>query len=147
MCIVCAAFLTDRDTAKAAPKELEILPTDVTTASDGCILVGIEGEYAAQVKDALDRVNEIRKEACQEGVPDPSSPNRKLKPADYVPIQWSSSLEYIARIRAAEAAQFVFLWKRLTALPAMGKCWHGIQVRMEAWLEGSTSGIAKKKTG
>lgn len=104
LCIVCAAFLADRDTAKAAPKELEILPTDVTTASDGCILVGIEGEYAAQVKDALDRVNEIRKEACQEGVPDPSSPNRKLKPADYVPIQWSSSLEYIARIRAAEAA-------------------------------------------
>ena len=26
-----------------------------------------------------------------------------LKPSDYVPIKWSSDLEYIARIRAAES--------------------------------------------
>lgn len=104
LCMLFAAFLADRDIATAAQKELEVLPTDVSTASEGCTFVGIEGEYVAQVKDALNRVNEIRKEACQEGVPDPSDPDRKLKAADYVPIQWSSSLEYIARIRAAEAA-------------------------------------------
>lgn len=103
LCMLCAAFLADRGIAKAAQKELEVLPTDVSAASEGCTLVGIEGKYAAQVEDALDRINEIRKEACREGVPDPSDPDRKLKAADYVPIQWSSGLEYIARIRAAEA--------------------------------------------
>lgn len=103
LCMIGVLFLADRDSAKAAQKDLKILPTDVSTASDGCVLVGIEGKYAAQVQDALDRVNEIRKEACREGVPDPADPDKKLTSADYVPIQWSASLEYIARIRAAEA--------------------------------------------
>jgi len=89
--------------AQAAEKRPQILPADVSEASAGCILVGIEGSYGTQVQAALDRVNEIRYEACTEGVPDPSNPDRRLTAADYVPIQWSSSLEYIARIRAAEA--------------------------------------------
>ena len=87
LCMLFAAFLADRDIATAAQKEPEVLPTDVSTASEGCTFVGIEGKYVAQVKDALNRVNEIRKEACQEGVPDPSDPDRKLKAADYVPIR------------------------------------------------------------
>ncbi len=103
LCMACVLCLTDIAIAKAGQKEVGVLPTDTHTASDGCVFVGIEGKYAAQVQDALDRVNEIRKEACQEGVPDPSGPDRELKASDYVPIQWSSSLEYIARIRAAEA--------------------------------------------
>ncbi len=106
LAVLCMAFvlcLPDSGIVKAGKKELDILPTDVSTASDGCVFVGIEGKYAAQVQDALDRVNKIRKEACREGVPDPSDPDRKLKASDYVPIKWSSSLEYIARIRAAEA--------------------------------------------
>ncbi len=101
--MVCALFLTDRDIAKAVQKEPEIFPADVSAASDGCILIGIEGTYAAQVQEALDRVNDIRKEACQQGVPNPANPSRKLTLDDYVPIQWSSGLEYIAQIRAAEA--------------------------------------------
>lgn len=104
LCMICVIFLADRDIAKATQKELEILPADVTVPSDGCVFVGIEGKYAAQVQDALDRVNEIRREACREGVPNPENPKRKLTESDYVPIQWSSGLEYIARIRAAEAA-------------------------------------------
>lgn len=100
-CVLCMA---GRGTIKAAEKEPEVLPTDVSKASDGCVFVGIEGKYAAQIQEALDRVNEIRMEACREGVPDPRNPKRKLTQADYVPIQWSSGLEYIARIRAAEAA-------------------------------------------
>ena len=104
LCMVYVLCLSDRDIAKAAQKELEILPADVSTASDGCVLAGIEGTYAAQIQDALDRVNEIRREACQEGVPRPSNPDSRLTADDYVPIQWSSGLEYIARIRAAEAA-------------------------------------------
>lgn len=104
LCMLCVVFLADRDIAKAAPKELEVLPADVSKPSDGCVFVGIEGKYTAQIQDALDRVNEIRKEACREGVPNPKNPQKKLTESDYVPIQWSSGLEYIARIRAAEAS-------------------------------------------
>lgn len=82
------------------------LPTDKTTASEGCTLVGVEGEYITQAKEALRRINEIRKEACEEGVwkpVDDKAPTERLKPSDYKEIKWSSDLEYIARIRAAEA--------------------------------------------
>ena len=81
-----------------------ILSTDVTTASDGCALLGVKGSYITDMQAALDRVNAIRKEACEEGVPDPRNSSRKLTSSDYVPIKWSSDLEYIARIRAAEAS-------------------------------------------
>lgn len=81
-----------------------LLPTDVTTARDGCVLVGVKGSYITEVQAVLARVNAIRKEACEEGVPDPRNAKRKLTPSDYVPIRWSSDLEYIARIRAAEAS-------------------------------------------
>ena len=79
------------------------LPTDKTTAGEGCTLVGVEGEYITQAKEALKRINEIRYEACKEGVQDPRNTSRNLTENDYVPIKWSSDLEYIARIRAAEA--------------------------------------------
>lgn len=82
-----------------------ILQTDVTSASDNCTFLGIEGEYVVQIQDALDRINEIRKEACKEGVLNPSDPSTKLTMDDYVEIKWSSDLEYIARIRAAESSQ------------------------------------------
>lgn len=81
-----------------------LLPTDVTTARDGCVLVGVKGSYITDVQAVLARVNAIRKEACEEGVPDPRNAKRKLTPSDYVPIRWLSDLEYIARIRAAEAS-------------------------------------------
>lgn len=105
--IVCCICLTGIYTAHAAEKQSQILPTDVSKASSDCMLVGIEGCFVTEVQAALDRVNEIRMEACTEGVPDPSNPGRKLTVSDYVPIQWSSSLEYIARIRAAEAIVLV----------------------------------------
>ncbi len=79
------------------------LPTDKTTAGEGCTLVGVEGEYITQAKEALKRINEIRYEACKEGVQDPRNTSRNLTENDYVPIKWSSDLEYIVRIRAAEA--------------------------------------------
>ena len=85
----------------------DVLPTDKTTAGEGCTLVGLEGKYIADAQKALDRINEIRYEACEEGVwkqdiyGNPTT--EKLTLADYKPIKWSSDLEYIARIRAAEA--------------------------------------------
>ena len=85
-------------------KSYEIIPTDVTSAREGCVLLGVKGTYLADQQNILNKINEIRKEACEEGVPDPRNSSRKLIPADYVPIKWSSDLEYIARIRAAESS-------------------------------------------
>lgn len=80
-----------------------VLKTDVSTASAGCTLVGVEGSYKTDAAAALKRINEIRQEACKEGVPNPSDPLKALQGSDYVPLKWSADLEQIARIRAAEA--------------------------------------------
>lgn len=72
------------------------------TPSEGCVFIGISGRYITDTKAAIDRINEIRREACEEGVISPST-NQPLTLADYVPIQWSSDMEKIARIRASEA--------------------------------------------
>lgn len=97
-----------------------IFQTDVTSPRANCFLAGIEGSYIADIQNALDRINEIRKEACKEGVWDPRNSSRKLTLSDYVPIKWSSDLEYIARIRAAESSIY-FEHERLT-----GASWSGI---------------------
>ena len=76
----------------------------VSTPSEGCSLVAVEGAYNTDSQAVLDRINEIRYEACQEGVQDPRNPSSALTPDDYVPLEWSSSLEYVARVRAAEAS-------------------------------------------
>ncbi len=81
-----------------------ILPEEVKEPSAGCMLVGVRGEYIGETEKALARINEIRKEACEEGVPNPKNPSVKLTMADYEPIKWSAELEEIARIRAAEAS-------------------------------------------
>ena len=80
---------------------MTIIPTDVTEASEGCILAAVPGEYVSDPDSAIKRINEIRLEACKEGVINPDT-GKKLTMADYVPIKWSKDLEYIARIRAAE---------------------------------------------
>ena len=65
-----------------------------THASDGLQVVGIKGTFVAPDKQAIvDRINEIRKEAYNEGLVD-----------RYVPVKWSTSLEKASRIRAAEAS-------------------------------------------
>lgn len=81
-----------------------ILPTDVTTAAAGNEMIGLEGSYATDVQAAIDLVNKYRLEACTKGYPDPRNKSRALTKSDYVPVKWSSDLEYIARIRAAEAS-------------------------------------------
>lgn len=83
-----------------------ILQTDVTTAKTGRMFLGIKGSYITDMQNALNRINAIRKEACDEGIKDPRNESRNLTSSDYVPIKWSSDLEYIARIRAAEASVY-----------------------------------------
>lgn len=77
--------------------------TQTPEPSDGCVFIGVEGGYATDVGAVLYRLNEIRREACEEGVPDPRNPEKPLSVSDYVPIRWSADLEEAARIRAAEA--------------------------------------------
>lgn len=80
---------------------------DVTKARTGKTLVGVSGTYeCVDAKTILTRVNKIRKEACQNGYPNPDNPSQKLKNSDYKPMQWSSSLELIAQLRAAEATVY-----------------------------------------
>lgn len=68
-----------------------LLPADVENPSSGCTLLGVKGEYITEIPQALKRINEIRKEACQEGVQNPNT-GAPLKPSDYIPIKWSSDL-------------------------------------------------------
>ena len=51
-------------------------------------------------------MNQYRREACNNGYPNPVD-GKKLTPSDYVPMQWSAGLEYLARIRAAESSQTI----------------------------------------
>ncbi len=83
--------------------DYEVLETDVSTPSSGCVMLGVYGSYHSDAQAALDRINEIRHEACYDGkTPDPRNSSRMLSPTDYVPMKWSTSLEKIARIRAVE---------------------------------------------
>ena len=42
-------------------------------------MLGIYGSYYSQAQEALDKLNEIRKEACEAGnIPDPRDPSRML---------------------------------------------------------------------
>lgn len=63
----------------------------------------VHGSYYVDIQDALDRINEIRYEACSEGVENPSKPGKALTMSDYHPLVWSADLENTARLRAAEA--------------------------------------------
>ena len=53
-------------------------------------------------RSLLDRLNEIREEACREGVQNPID-GEPLRPKDYVPLEWSRELEKIAALRAVES--------------------------------------------
>ncbi len=80
----------------------DVVSTDVSTAASGNVLLGLEGKYVTDIDAAIELVNGYRQEACREGVINPST-GSPLTLEDYVPIQWSGDLEYIARIRAAES--------------------------------------------
>ncbi len=82
---------------------LQKFDTDVSTASDGCMMMGLPGEYIGDQRAFLDRINAIRREACEQNIINPET-GMPLTDADYVPLKWSHELEEIARIRAAETS-------------------------------------------
>ena len=83
--------------------------TNVETARTGNFFVEVEGTFSTVEKQKiLDRLNEIRLEACRNGYPnynhmtgepDPSNP---LTMDDYHELTWSNTMETLARIRAVE---------------------------------------------
>ena len=79
----------------------KILPSDYENPSKSCTFLGLYGNFFTDKERALERINKIRKEACNEGVKDPET-KKKFKASDYRPLKWSTELEFIARIRAAE---------------------------------------------
>jgi hypothetical protein len=98
------AVFNQADVIYAKADSVTILDSDSTEASDGCVFLGAYGTYYTDAQAALDRINEIRYEACVEGVPNPNNTSESLTLDDYVPLKWSSTLEKIARIRASEAS-------------------------------------------
>jgi len=78
--------------------------------AEGFIYVESTGSFSEDtVQDILDRVNEIRYEACLEGLPAPSFSSteptgRTLTLDDYKPVKWSESLQWQAQVRAAETS-------------------------------------------
>lgn len=79
------------------------LPTVDITPSASNVVMGFSGSYYTESADKiLKRLNEIRLEACKEGVINPDT-GQPLTMGNYVPLKWSSDLEAIARLRAAEA--------------------------------------------
>lgn len=71
----------------------EINPFSDFRTSTGLKIVGIKGTFLTPEKQAIvDRINEIRKEAYNEGLV-----------SYYVPVKWSTSLEQASLRRAAEA--------------------------------------------
>ena len=72
------------------------------TGSD-IVMIRVEGQPEEIERDALlERINAIRREACEEGIDNPVN-GIPLTAADYVPLQWSYELEEIAMLRAAES--------------------------------------------
>lgn len=94
-----------------ASDEYPVREGDFDTPGSGDVLMGIEGTFVPVDEAAktalLQRVNEIRKEACDEGIPSPGDRNVALRSSDYVPIKWSGLIELVAAMRAAEASVYI----------------------------------------
>ena len=93
--------------ASAYDSKTNLLKQYEQTKDQGIVNVGISGSYINDINNAINRVNAIRKEACDQGVWDPRNSSKKLTSKDYVPIQWSHELEEVARLRAAEASMTI----------------------------------------
>ncbi len=88
----------------SAGSEMKMTPLTAGDFNTSVVSVGVKGHYYANIQEALDRINAIRWEACQEGIRNPADPTRSLTVNDYRPVRWSSALEKEARQRAAEAS-------------------------------------------
>lgn len=65
--------------------EAATIPADVTKPSANCVFIAMKGKYVSEASAAVKRINQIRYEACKQGV---KIDGRKLTLDDYVPIKW-----------------------------------------------------------
>ena len=89
--------------------EVTVLETDQSEPREGNVFVEVEGKFTSQdIAKAVERINEIREEACGEGLayPNPNnkeqSSTKKLSETDYHALTWSQGMEIWANVRAAE---------------------------------------------
>ena len=97
---------TEQGTGTAAEAEAQQgAGTEAATdTEEPLLMIRVEGRFEEPDRDALiDRLNEIRREACEEGVSNPETGD-PLTEDDYVPMEWSAELEKTAAIRAVEAS-------------------------------------------
>lgn len=100
------AALPQRSTTNVLAATETILNSDHESAREDCVILGIRGrQKATDASSVLERINQMRYEACQEGVINPET-GQKLTSSDYVQLQWSSDMAEIAKYRAAEASIF-----------------------------------------
>lgn len=103
-----AAMLNIIEAAERTEKEAADLTRGKTSGkryetADDLVEVRVEGSLEEiDRRSILERLNEIREEACREGVQNPID-GEPLRPEDYVPLEWSCELEKIAALRAVES--------------------------------------------
>ena len=90
------------------------IESDVSEPTEGNVFLEVPGTYSSQDIDAaIAYVNQLRYEACEEGLAYPDQGNnapsttKKLTLSDYKPIKWSNGLERIAIIRVGEYSLMV----------------------------------------
>ena len=89
-------FLAPGARTMAAQTGTEQQPGDFVT-------IRVDAQQEELDREALlDRINAIRREACEEGIDNPVN-GTSLTMEDFVPLQWSADLEKIAALRAAES--------------------------------------------
>ena len=106
--LVCSNFFWASSWTVRA-EEIPVRDNVVNTATSDTIIIGVEGvNKTSDMKTLLDKVNKVRKEACEAGnVPDPRNTSRMLTSSDYVEIKIGKNCNEAATIRAAEAAIYL----------------------------------------
>ena len=103
-----SGFVVPQVTTEAA--ELPVRETTTTTVGENKIIIGVEGmDYTSAQEEILKRINEERKEACDNGYIDPrdTTRKRKLQPSDYVEMKLGAACLEAAKTRAAEGALYL----------------------------------------
>lgn len=140
--VICVAMLLSLIPFDSKSVQAATVPADVSKPSTGCVFVAMEGEYVSGASAAVKRINQIRYEACKQGV---KINGKKLTLKDYVPIKWSAGLEKIARIRAAESSITMY-HKRLNGKSVFsfrypGNGWVTSEVIAWNWSDGMTEAV------
>lgn len=113
--IVCIPAVRSEDDANEEQNDTQAIDNSIKS---GNLSVELKGAYHTETADKiLKRLNEIRKEACDNGYIDPNT-GKALKASDYTPLKWSADMEAIARVRAAEAAVYLSHTR-----PNGDRCW------------------------